>query len=66
VTGTIVSTTQALRARRAERIAAAEKANAVTERGHAEELLGFMLGDLRSQLAKVGRLDVLESWATRR
>jgi serine/threonine protein kinase len=53
VAGTIVSTTQALRARRAERVAAAE-------RTRAEDLLGFMLGDLRTQLAKVGRLDVLE------
>jgi len=54
VAGTIVSTVQALRARRAERVAAAERARA-------EDLLGFMVGDLRTQLAKVGRLDVLES-----
>jgi len=54
VIGTVVSVAQALRARRAEHVAVAERANA-------EDLLGFMLGDLRAQLAKVGRLDVLES-----
>ena len=54
VAGTVVSVTQAVRARRAERLAQ-------TERAHAEDLLGFMLGDLRKQLSKVGRLDVLES-----
>ncbi len=54
VVGTVVSATQAVRARRAERLAQ-------TERAHAEDLLGFMLGDLRQQLAKVGRLDILES-----
>jgi hypothetical protein len=54
VAGTVVSVAQAVRARRAERLAQ-------TERAHAEDLLGFMLGDLRKQLSKVGRLDVLES-----
>ncbi|HUJ43801.1 MAG TPA: protein kinase [Opitutaceae bacterium] len=54
VAGTVVSTWQAVRARRAERAARAERARA-------EDLLGFMLGDLRAQLAKVGRLDVLEA-----
>ncbi|MBK8474779.1 MAG: serine/threonine protein kinase [Opitutaceae bacterium] len=54
VAGTVVSVAQAVRARLAERLAQ-------TERAHAEDLLGFMLGDLRKQLAKVGRLDVLES-----
>jgi len=52
--GLAISSWQAMRARRAERAAAAERARA-------EDLLSFMLGDLRSQLAKVGRLDVLES-----
>ncbi len=54
VAGTVVSVAQAVRARRAERLAQ-------TERAHAEDLLGFMLGDLRKQLSKVGRLDVLEA-----
>ncbi|HLP03498.1 MAG TPA: serine/threonine-protein kinase [Opitutaceae bacterium] len=54
IAGTVVSVAQAVRARRAERLAQ-------TERAHAEDLLGFMLGDLRKQLSKVGRLDVLES-----
>ena len=54
VAGTVISTAEAMRARRAERVAA-------VERGQVEDLLGFMLGDLRTQLAKVGRLDVLES-----
>ncbi|MEO6995278.1 MAG: protein kinase [Lacunisphaera sp.] len=61
VIGTVVSTMQALRARKAERLASVERSKAVDERAHAEDLLGFMLGDLRTQLAKVGRLDVLES-----
>jgi serine/threonine-protein kinase len=54
VAGTVVSTWQAVRATRAERTASRERARA-------EDLLGFMLGDLRTQLAKVGRLDVLEA-----
>ncbi len=54
VAGTVVSTWQAVRATRAERTASQERARA-------EGLLAFMLGDLRTQLAKVGRLDVLEA-----
>jgi len=61
VAGTIISTTQAIRARRAERIAAAARGKALEEQGRAEDLLGFMIGDLRTQLAKVGRLDVLDA-----
>jgi serine/threonine protein kinase len=61
VGGTIISTLQAMRARRAERSADVERGKALEERARAEDLLGFMLGDLRAQLAKVGRLDVLES-----
>ena len=61
VAGTVISTAQALRARRAERVAGVERGRALGERERAEDLLGFMLGDLRAQLAKVGRLDVLES-----
>jgi serine/threonine-protein kinase len=54
VVGTVISTWQAVRATRAERTASLERARA-------EDLLAFMLGDLRGQLAKVGRLDVLEA-----
>jgi len=54
VAGTVVSTWQAVRATRAERATSRERARA-------EDLLGFMLDDLRTQLAKVGRLDVLEA-----
>ena len=61
VVGTVVSTSQAMRARRAERVAGVERGKALEERARAEDLLGFMLGDLRAQLAKVGRLGVLES-----
>jgi serine/threonine protein kinase/tetratricopeptide (TPR) repeat protein len=61
VIGTVVSTMQAMRARRAEHAAYLERQKALEERATAEDLLGFMLGDLRTQLAKVGRLDVLES-----
>ena len=52
--GSVISTWQAVRATRAERLASVERA-------HVEDLLTFMLGDLRSQLEKVARLDVLES-----
>ncbi len=51
-----ISTWEAVRATRAERTAA-------RERGDAEDLLTFMLGDLRDQLAKIGKLGVLESVA---
>jgi tetratricopeptide (TPR) repeat protein len=54
ISGVIASTLEAVRAERAERIAG-------VERGRAENLLTFMLGDLHTQLARVGRLDVLES-----
>jgi len=54
VLGLVTSTWEAVRATRAERTAG-------QARGRAEDLLTFMLGDLRAQLAKVGRLDVLES-----
>ncbi len=61
VIGLVVSTAQTMRARAAERAAETARAKAQTERARAEDLFGFMLGDLRAQLAKVGRLDVLES-----
>ena len=54
ILGIAASTWEAVRAKRAEQ-------DAGLERGRAEDLLSFMLGDLRAQLTKVGRLDVLES-----
>ncbi|HEV7923640.1 MAG TPA: protein kinase [Thermoanaerobaculia bacterium] len=38
---------------------------AVRRRGQAEELVGFMVGDLRRKLEAVGRLDVLDAAATK-
>jgi serine/threonine protein kinase/tetratricopeptide (TPR) repeat protein len=43
----------------ARRIAAANKA-VVRRQGQAEELIGFMLGDLRTRLDAVGRLELLD------
>jgi len=56
VAGTAISLWQAVRARQAER-------QAQVERVRAEDLLKFMLGDLYTQLDKVGRLDVLDAVA---
>lgn len=61
VSGTSISTWQAVRATRAEQVAEWERHRAIGERTRAENLLTFMLGDLRAQLDRVGRLDVLES-----
>jgi serine/threonine protein kinase len=63
ISGFGVSTWQAVRAIRAERLADMERARAVDERSRAEDLLKFMLGDLYKQLNKVGRLDVLDAVA---
>lgn len=57
VAATIVSRSQAVRARHAEHIAN-------RERGNADTLLAFMLDDLRPQLAKLGQLSVLDTVAT--
>jgi serine/threonine protein kinase/tetratricopeptide (TPR) repeat protein len=54
VLGLVGTTWEAVRAMRAERAA-------TRDRAQAEELLKFMLGDLHKQVAKIGRLDVLES-----
>jgi eukaryotic-like serine/threonine-protein kinase len=43
----------------AERVARARDL-AVTRQGQAEDLIGFMVGDLRAKLAPVGRLDILD------
>jgi serine/threonine protein kinase len=65
VAGSVVSTWQAVRATRAERLAREERRRAVDERTQAENLLNFMLGDLYTQLDRVGRLDVLEAVAAK-
>jgi eukaryotic-like serine/threonine-protein kinase len=61
VMGIVASTWEAVRAVRAERTATLERGKAVDERARAEDMLTFMLGDLRTQLAKVGKLKLLES-----
>jgi eukaryotic-like serine/threonine-protein kinase len=43
----------------AERVARARDL-AVARQGQAEDLIGFMVGDLRAKLAPVGRLDILD------
>ena len=42
-------------------VALVERNDAVRRQAQAEDLLGFMLGDLRDRLDKVGRLDLLDS-----
>ncbi|MBK9035826.1 MAG: serine/threonine protein kinase [Myxococcales bacterium] len=49
----------------AERQARAERASAVRHQQDAEELMQFMLGDLREKLAPVGKLDLLDAVARR-
>jgi serine/threonine protein kinase len=49
----------------AEQVAKAERASAEAHRRDAEELLGFMLGDLRIKLDRFGKLDLLETVARR-
>jgi serine/threonine-protein kinase len=65
--GTIVSVRQAVRATRAERVASAERdaanaarADAQRRQEQAEDLLAFMLGDFRTELKKIGRLELLD------
>jgi eukaryotic-like serine/threonine-protein kinase len=41
-------------------LAITSRADAERRRGQAEELIGFMVGDLRAKLEPVGRLDVLD------
>ncbi|HEX2060626.1 MAG TPA: serine/threonine-protein kinase [Thermoanaerobaculia bacterium] len=44
----------------AEQRAVAAQQEAATRRGQAEDLIGFMLGDLRRKLEPVGKLDLLD------
>ncbi|MBI5693102.1 MAG: serine/threonine protein kinase [Verrucomicrobia bacterium] len=60
VAGLVAATWQAVRATEAEQVAAAERNRAVQARRRAEGLLDFMLGDLRKDVQKVGKLDLLE------
>ena len=75
VLGAVVSTRQAIRATRAERIARAERdaatlaqqaealarTDAQRRQEQAEDLLTFMLGDFRTELQKIGQLKLLDS-----
>jgi eukaryotic-like serine/threonine-protein kinase len=75
VVGTIVSVRQAIRATRAEQVATAERdvaraataaetlarADAQRRQEQAEDLLTFMLGDFRTELQKIGRLQMLDA-----
>jgi serine/threonine-protein kinase len=75
VVGTVVSVRQAVRATRAERVASAERdtataagraealarADAQRRQEQAEALLAFMLGDFRTELKKLGRLELLDA-----
>jgi len=75
IVGTVVSVRQAVRATRAERVASAERdtataagraealarADAQRRQEQAEALLTFMLGDFRTELKKLGRLELLDA-----
>ncbi len=75
VLGTLISTRQAIRATQAETFARAERdaataasnaeglarADAQRRQAQAEELLTFMLGDFRTELKKIGRLNLLDA-----
>ncbi len=75
VIGTVVSVRQAIRATRAEHLAQAERdtanaasraealarADAQRRQEQAEDLLTFMLGDFRTELQKIGRLQLLDA-----
>lgn len=49
----------------AEKIAVAERAEAVQRRGQAEDLIDFMMGDLHRKLDRIGHLDALDAAAGR-
>ena len=60
IAGTVVSTLQAVRATNAEHVANTERNKAVQSRASAEKLLDFMLGELRDDVQKLGKLALLE------
>jgi tetratricopeptide (TPR) repeat protein len=47
----------------AEHVAESERRTAEQNRGDAEELMGFMLGDLRDKLQPIGKLELLDAVA---
>jgi serine/threonine protein kinase len=51
--------------RRERAAAVAAETEATARRAQAEDLIGFMLGDLRKKLEPVGRLDILDDVATK-
>ncbi len=59
--GAAVSTWQAIRATRAEHEARLAQSDAQRRQAEAEDLLGFMLGDFRTALKKIGKLDLLDA-----
>jgi tetratricopeptide (TPR) repeat protein len=61
VAGTIISVTQAVRARRAERVAEQARADAQRRQEQAEDLLTFMLGDFRTELRARGRVMLVDA-----
>ncbi len=75
IIGTVVSVRQAVRATRAEHVAQVERdaalaagraeararADAQRRQEQAEDLLTFMLGDFRTELQKIGRLNLLDT-----
>ncbi|MDP2138773.1 MAG: protein kinase, partial [Candidatus Didemnitutus sp.] len=75
ILGTIISVHQALRATKAEQVARTERdtarnaeraealarADAQRRQEQAEDLLTFMLGDFRTELKKIGRLQLLDN-----
>ncbi|MBI5423031.1 MAG: serine/threonine protein kinase [Opitutae bacterium] len=58
--GATVSTWQAIRATRAEHEARLAQSDAQRRQEQAEAILGFMLGDFRAELKKLGRLSLLD------
>jgi tetratricopeptide (TPR) repeat protein len=60
VTGLLGATKYTVDLARERTVAVAARQEADRRRIQAEELIGFMLGDLRKQLAPVGRLDILD------
>ncbi|MEO6772439.1 MAG: protein kinase [Kofleriaceae bacterium] len=60
-----VSTVALRRVLRAERMAQTERRTAERDRANAEELMSFMLGDLRAKLQPLGKLDLLDLVATK-
>jgi serine/threonine protein kinase/tetratricopeptide (TPR) repeat protein len=59
----VVSLNQALRAIRAEELASSDRNKVLEEQVRAEKLITYMIRELRPQLSKLGRLDVLEGAA---